>query len=154
MLDPELPVYDVSTMEQRLFNSLARRRFSMVMLGVFGALAMILSAIGIYGVITYWVNQRTHEIGIRVALGAHQGNILKLVIRQALVLVSSGIGIGLTGAFALTRVMSSLLFGVSATDKLTFTVITLVLGFIALLASYIPARRAARVDPMVALRYE
>lgn len=153
-LDPELPVYDVSTMEQRLHDGLARRRFSMFLLGVFAAFAVVLASIGIYGVMTYWVNQRTHEIGIRMALGAGQRNILRLVIRQALVLVSFGIVAGLAGAFALTRVMSSLLFGVSATDRFTFIMISLLLGAVALLASYIPARRATKVDPMVALRHE
>jgi putative ABC transport system permease protein len=153
-LDGELPVYDVNTMEQRLYDSLARRRFSMLLLGVFAAFALTLAATGIYGVMTYWVNQRTHEIGIRMALGAGQRNVLQLVIRQALILVGLGIVMGLAGAYALTRVMSSLLFGVSATDRFTFILISLLLGGIALLASYIPARRAARVDPIVALRYE
>ncbi|HST22689.1 MAG TPA: ABC transporter permease [Blastocatellia bacterium] len=153
-LDPELPAYDVSTMEQRVHDTLARRRFSMFLLGVFAAFAVVLAAIGIYGVMTYWVNQRTHEIGIRMALGAGQRNILQLVIRQASVLVSVGIVAGLAGAFALTRVMSSLLFGVSATDRFTFIVISLLLAVVALLASYVPARRATKVDPMVALRHE
>ena len=121
---------------------------------MFAAFAVVLAAIGIYGVMTYWVNQRTHEIGIRMALGAGRRNILQLVIRQASVLVSVGIISGLAGAFALTRVMSSLLFGVSATDRFTFIVISLLLGAIALLASYVPARRATKVDPMVALRHE
>jgi predicted permease len=153
-LDPEMPVFDVKTMDHRLYDSLARRRFSMFLLGVFAVIALILAAIGIYGVIAYSVYQRTNEIGIRMALGAQPRNILQLVIRQALVLVSSGIGIGLLGAFALTRVMSSLLYGVSATDRFTFVIPPLLLGSIALLASYIPARRAAKVDPMVALRHE
>jgi predicted permease len=153
-LDAELPVFDVNTMEQRLYDSMARQRFSMLLLGIFAAFALTLAAIGIYGVMTYWVNQRTHEIGIRMALGAQPRNILRLVIRQALILVSIGIAIGLVGAFALTRVMSNLLFGISATDRLTFFTISLLLGSIALLASYLPARRAARVDPMVALRRE
>lgn len=153
-LDPELPVYDASTMEERLYSSLAKRRFAMLLLGVFAAVALTLAVIGIYGVMTYWVNQRRHEIGIRVALGAQQRNILQLVIRQALALVAIGIAIGLAGAFALTRVMASLLFGVSATDALTFVLISLLLGGVALLASYLPARRAAKVDPMIALRYE
>ncbi len=153
-LDPELPVYDVSTMEQRLYDSLARQRFSMLLLGVFALFAVILAAIGIYGVMAYSVNQRTHEIGIRMALGAQPRNILRLVIRQALILVTVGIAIGLAAAFALTQVMSSLLYGVSTTDALTFALTAFALGAIALFASYIPARRAARVDPMVALRYE
>ena len=153
-LDPEMPVFDVSTMDQRLHNSLARRRFSMFLLGVFAMLASILAAIGIYGVMAYSVNERTHEIGIRLALGARPATILQLVIKQALVLTAMGVAIGLTGAFALTRVMSSLLYGVSNTDGFTFVVTPLLLGSVALLASYIPARRAARVDPMIALRCE
>ena len=153
-LDPEMPVFDVSTMDQRLHNSLARRRFSMFLLGLFAVIASILAAIGIYGVIAYSVNERTHEIGIRLALGAQPSNVLQLVIRQALVLTSLGIATGLMGAFALTRVMSSLLYGVSATDVVTFVITPLVLGSVALLASSIPARRAARVDPMIALRCE
>ena len=154
VLDAELPVFDVRTMERRLYDSLARQRFSMLLLGVFAAFSMTLAAVGIYGVMTYWVNQRTHEIGIRIALGAQPFNILRLVIRQSLILVSVGLVIGLAGAFALTRVMSSLLFGISATDRLTFVTVSLLLGSIALFASYIPARRAAKVDPMVALRHE
>jgi len=126
----------------------------MHVLAVFAALALILAAIGIYGVMAYSVNQRIHEIGIRMALGAQQRQILHLVVRQAFSLVLFGIAIGLTGAFVLTRVMSSLLYGVSATDRLTFVIPPLLLGSIALLASYFPARRAAKVDPTISLRYE
>jgi len=153
-LDPEMPVYDLNSMDQRLYDSLARRRFAMLLLGVFAVIALILAAIGIYGVMVYSVSQRTHEIGIRMALGAQRANILNLVIRQALVLASIGTVIGLTGAFALTRIMSSLLYGISATDPFTFVITPLVLGGTALLAAYVPARRAAKVDPMVALRCE
>lgn len=153
-VDPELPVFDVNSMEERLRESLARRRFSMILLSVFAAFALILAAIGIYGVMAYSVNQRTHEIGIRMALGAQRNNILNLVIRQAIILVSCGLAIGLAGAFALTRVMSSLLYGVSVTDRFTFVIVSLLLGGTALLASYVPARRATKVDPMVALRCE
>ncbi|MEK6301641.1 MAG: ABC transporter permease [Acidobacteriota bacterium] len=153
-VDPELPVFDVNSMEARLHDSLARRRFSMILLGVFAAFAMILAAIGIYGVMSYSVSQRTHEIGIRMALGAQRISILRLVIRQALILVSFGIAIGLTGAFALTRVMASLLYGVSPTDRFTFIAVSVILGSIALLASYLPALKATKVDPMVALRCE
>ncbi|MCM3902639.1 MAG: ABC transporter permease [Pyrinomonadaceae bacterium] len=153
-LDPELPAFEFKTMEQRLAVSLAPRRFSTFLLSVFAVTALILAAIGIYGVLDYSVSQRTQEIGIRMALGAQPGKIAVLVIRQSIVLVIVGTVIGLAGAFALTRVMSSLLYGVSATDLRTFVVPPLVLGCIALVASYFPARRAARVDPTVALRSE
>jgi putative ABC transport system permease protein len=153
-VDPEMPVYDVGSMDQRLYGSLARQRFLMFLLGVFALIALILAAIGVYGVMAYSVSQRTHEIGVRIALGARPDAILRLVIRQALILAALGIAIGLVGAFALTRVMSSLLFGVSATDLLTFVITSLLLGSIALMASYIPARRAAKVDPIAALQHE
>ena len=153
-LDPEVPAFDVRTMAGRLSDSLARQRFATFLLGVFAAVALVLAAIGIYGVLAYSVNQRTHEIGIRLALGAQPINISRMVVRQSIILVTAGIMIGLAGAFALTRVMSSLLYGITATDGLAFFVPALVLGLIALLASYLPARRAARVDPMIALRYE
>jgi putative ABC transport system permease protein len=153
-LDPELAAFDIQTMEQRLSASLARRRFSMFLLGVFALIAATLAALGIYGVMAYTVNQRKHEIGIRLALGAQRHQILKLVVRQALLLVALGVLLGLGCSFALTRVMSGLLFGISATDKITFLIPPILLGGIGLLASYFPARRAAQVDPMVALRYE
>jgi putative ABC transport system permease protein len=126
----------------------------MVLLGTFATLALILAAIGIYGVIAYWVDQRTREIGIRMALGADRASILTLVARETVVMVGLGLVIGLGGAFALTRVISGLLFGVSATDLATFGVLPLVLGGIALVATYVPARRALRVEPIVAVRYE
>lgn len=153
-LDPELPAFEFKTMEQRLSDSLARRRFATFLLGVFAIVALSLAAIGIYGVMAYSVSQRTQEIGIRMALGAQPGRIALLVVRQSLFLVTIGTVIGLAGAFALTRVMASLLYGVNATDLKTFVIPPLVLGGIALLASYSPARRAARVDPTVALRSE
>jgi predicted permease len=153
-LDGDLPVFEVYSMEQRLYEALARRRFSMVLLGIFAVIALSLAAIGIYGVISYSVSQRTHEIGIRMALGAQPGNILKLVLGQALILVAAGIAIGLSGALILTRVLASLLYGVSNTDRLTFLLTPLLLAGIAMLASYLPARRAAKINPMVALRYE
>jgi predicted permease len=151
-IDPELPVFDVSSMDQRLYESLARQRFSMVMLGVFALIAAVLAAIGIYGVMAYSVNQRTQEIGIRMALGARPAAIQQLVLRQALALALLGVGIGLLAAFAFTRVLASMLFGVSATDLLTFGITPLALGGVTLLAGYLPARRAAKVDPMIALR--
>jgi predicted permease len=153
-VDPDLPIYNVRTMEDRVRDSLARRRFSMVMLGLFAFLALAIATIGIYGVMAYMVSQGTREIGIRLALGATPAHILRLVVRQGMVLAAVGVGIGLIGAFALTRLMGSLLFGVQSTDPLTFVVIAMLLAVIALLASYIPARRAARIDPMVSLRCE
>lgn len=153
-IDPEMPVFDVSSMDERLYDSLARQRFSMVLLGVFALIASILAAIGVYGVMAYSVNQRTHEIGIRMALGAQPGAIRRLVLRQALVLATVGIVAGLIGAFAFTRVLSSMLFGVGALDLLTFVATPLLLGGIALLSGYLPSRRAAKVDPMVALRHD
>ena len=153
-LDPEVPAYEIKTMEQRLSDYLTRRRFSTFLLGVFALVALVLAVIGIYGVMAYSVTQRTQEIGIRMALGAQPGRILMMVVRHSLMLVVFGVVLGLAGAFALTRVMSSLLFGVSSTDAFTFAGPPLVLGAIALLASYFPARRASRVDPTIALRSE
>ena len=153
-LDPEMPVFDVGTMEQRLAVSLASRRFAMLLLGLFAIVASVLAAIGIFGVMAYSVNERTHELGIRVALGAPPSRILRLVIKQAILLTFAGIAVGLICAIAMTRVLSALLFGVSATDAFTFALMPLVLGFVALVASYLPARRAARIDPIVALKCE
>ena len=153
-LDPELPAFEFMTMDQRLSQSLARRRFSTLLLGGFALVALILAAIGIYGVIAYSVTQRTQEIGIRMALGARPVKIMEMVIRQSLILSIVGVIAGLVAAFALTRIMASLLYGISATDLPTFLVPPLVLGAVALVASYFPARRAARVDPTVALRSE
>jgi predicted permease len=153
-LDPDLPMYYVRTMEQRVNESLARQRFSMLLLGVFASVALALATIGIYGVMAYLVNQGTRELGIRIALGASQRNILSLVVRQGMALAFSGVTIGLAAAFLLTRLMRSLLFGVEATDPITFAGISLLLAMIALLATYIPAQRAARIDPLISLRCE
>lgn len=133
-------------------ESLAQRRFSMLLLGLFSSVALALATIGIYGVVGYLVNQGTAELGIRIALGASQRNILSLVVRQGMVLAFSGVTIGLVAAFLLTRLIRSLLFGVEATDPITFVGISLLLAMITLLASYIPAQRAARIDPVTALR--
>jgi putative ABC transport system permease protein len=141
-------------MEQRLAFATAQPRFRTTLIMLFATLALILACVGIYGVISYSVAQRTHEIGVRVALGAQARDILRLVVQQGLKLTLAGVGCGLLGSLALTRLMEKLLFGVSATDPLTFIVIVLLLSFVALLASYVPARRGTKVDPMIALRCE
>ena len=152
--DQDLAVFDVATMDQLLADSIALRRFSMLLLGVFAAVAVSLAGVGIYGVISYSVTQRTREIGIRVALGAQPRDVLRLVLRRGLWLACAGITLGLAGGLAVTRVMSSLLFGVGARDPATFAAVAALLGFVALVACLAPARRAAKVDPTVALRYE
>ena len=153
-IDKDLPVHSVATLESYVDRSVARRRFSTVLLMAFGVIALALAAIGVYGVMSYTVAERTREIGIRVALGAGRRDILKLVVGQASVLLIAGLAAGLAGAFALTRVMEELLFGVSATDTVIFLTVPVALAAIALFASYIPALRATKVDPMIALRYE
>ena len=153
-LDPDQPVTNVATMEERFSKSLAQARFSMVLLGLFAGVALLLAGVGIYGVMSYVVTQRTHEVGIRMALGAQASDVLRLVVGQGMKVAFIGIGIGLIAAVALTRVMRTLLFGVSTTDPLTFTIISLLLAAVALGACLVPARRATEVDPMVALRYE
>ena len=153
-LDNDLPLYNVRTMNQRLDESLARRRFSMLLLGLFACVALALATIGTYGVMAYLVNQGTREIGIRIALGATQRTIVRLIVWKGLALALCGIAFGLAGAFVLARLMRSLLFGVSPSDPLTFVLFSLILTLITLLASYIPAHRAARIDPIVSLRDE
>jgi predicted permease len=152
--DPGLAVYGVRTMQDRLYDSLARQRFASIMLGAFAAFALLLAAVGVYGVMSYLVTQSTHDIGVRVALGARRGSIIGLVVRQGMELAAIGIVLGLAGAFALTRVMAGLLFGVGATDPLTFCVVGALLAAVAFAATVIPAGRATRVDPMIALRDE
>jgi predicted permease len=153
-LDRNLPVFDVKTLTEHMRLSLFPTRVAAAMLGGFGLLALTLAAIGIYGVMSYSVAQRTREVGIRMALGAQAGDVLKLVVKQGMALVSAGVALGLGAAYLLTSLMSSVLFGVSATDPLTFIVIPLILTGVTLGACFVPARRATRVDPMIALRYE
>ena len=153
-VDSNVVVYDVRTMRDRLHDSLARQRFSTTMLGAFAGFALLLTAVGVYGVISYLVSQSTHDIGVRIALGARPGNIVGLVVRHGMELAAIGITGGLIGAMVLTRVMSSLLFGVSATDAITFSTVVVILVVVAFSATVIPALRACSVDPMVALREE
>src|SRR5262245_41847400 len=153
-LDGDLPVFGVSSMDRLMGNAIAMQRLTMVLLLGFAVLALLLAAVGIYGVISYSVSQRTREIGIRIAMGARQGDVLRLIVGQGMKLTLAGVALGSSSAFALTRWMEALLFGVRATDPLTFAVIPLILTAVALLACWIPARRATKVDPMVSLRCE
>jgi putative ABC transport system permease protein len=153
-VDPDQPVSNVATMAELLGTEASQRRMGMIMLAGFAALALLLASLGIYGVLAYFVTQHTNEIGVRQALGATPRNILFLVLRKGMGLTLIGVVIGMAAAFALTRLMSSLLFGVTAADPLTFASVPLLLVMVALLACYIPARRATKVDPLVALRYE
>ncbi|HSS78507.1 MAG TPA: FtsX-like permease family protein [Thermoanaerobaculia bacterium] len=153
-IDKDQPVSEVRTMESWLAESLARTRFGTLLLGAFAGLALTLSAAGLYGVMSYSVAQRQNEIGVRMALGARTGDVLRLVVRQGLVLVLVGVALGLAGALALTRVLATLLYDVSATDPLTFAILALLLTAVSAVACYIPARRAARVDPLIAMRYD
>jgi predicted permease len=153
-VDAEQPVYDLRPMRQLVWASMGPQRFSLTLLGVFAAIALVLASVGLYGVISYGVAQRRHEIGIRMALGAQKRDVLGLVLGQGMVLALLGVGIGIAGALVLTRFLSSLLYGIKATDPLTFIAVSLILIGVALLACYVPARRATKVDPIVALRYE
>jgi predicted permease len=153
-LEPSAPVFEIRTMQDLLYDSLARQRFATTMLGTFAAFALLLAAVGVYGVISYLVTQSTHDIGVRMALGAQHGHIVGLVVKQGMTLGAIGIAVGALGALLLTRLMASLLFGVSASDALTFTAVVVILAAVVFTATVIPAGRAARVDPMVALREE
>jgi len=153
-IDKTVPITQIETMDRIVTESVMQPRFNMVLLILFSSIALLLSAAGIYGVTAYSVTQRTHEVGIRLALGAQLGDVLRLILKQGLAVIAVGIVIGLIAAFALTRLLRTLLFGVSATDPLTFIAISLLLAFVALVACYVPARRATKVDPLVALRYE
>ena len=153
-MDGNAPVFSVVTAEEYMARSVASTRFNMTLLAAFAAVALLLTAVGLYGVISFSVSQSTHEIGVRMALGAQTSDVLKLVMGQGMVLTFTGVVAGLAAAFWLTRLMSNLLFGVGATDFVTFAGVSLLLFAVAVLACYVPARRASKVDPMVALRYE
>ena len=153
-IDSQIPVTRVHTMTEVMATSVASQRFNMLLLGLFAGVALVLASVGIYGVMAYSVTQRTHEIGVRMALGARERDVLKMIVGQGLRLILIGVAVGVTGAFAMTRLMSSLLFGVSAIDAPTFLAVSALLTMVALAACHIPARRAMKVDPMIALRYE
>jgi putative ABC transport system permease protein len=153
-IDKDQPIFGIATMQQLVSDSVATQRTTLILLGLFSGLALVLAVIGVYGVISYSVARRTHEMGIRMALGAERREVLKLVVGHSLRLTLTGIGLGIAGALALTRFLASLLYSVKPTDLLTFVVASVLLAAVALVASYVPARRATRVDPMVALRYE
>jgi len=151
-LDSTQPIYNIRTMEQIRDESVATEKLNLTLLILFASVALVLALVGIYGVMSYAVTQRTHEIGIRVALGARGVDVLRLVVGHGMLLAGAGVAIGLAMAYGLTRLMSALLFSVKPTDLLTFTAVTVLLAVVALVACWIPARRAAKVDPMVALR--
>ncbi len=153
-VEPNQALHNVMTMEQRLANTTTSRRLNTALLGSFAAVALLLASVGIHGVMSYLVTQRRREIGLRMALGAQRTDVLRLVVQRAMILTGLGLAVGWIGAFAMTRFISSLLYEVSPTDPLTFVFVSLVLSGTALLACYVPARRAARIDPMAALRYE
>jgi putative ABC transport system permease protein len=153
-IDPDQPLSSVLTMQQRISESVAPRRFNMFLLSLFAGLAVLLASVGIYGIMAFSITQRTHEIGVRIALGARASDVFRMVLRNGFSLAVIGVLLGLAIAFATTRLLSSLLFGVSATDPWIFVVDAVLLIAVALVACYVPARRATRIDPLEALRYE
>jgi putative ABC transport system permease protein len=153
-IDPELPLSNIRTMDEWISNNAAQPRLNAALLGTFAGVALLIAAIGVYGVLAYSVNQRTREIGLRMALGAQQAGVLRWIVGQGMLVAAAGIGIGLAGAFALSRLLASLLFGIQPRDPLTFTSVAAVLTAVAFAACLVPAIRASRVDPIVALRDE
>jgi ABC-type antimicrobial peptide transport system permease subunit len=153
-VDSSAVIYNTRPMEEIVANSIAKQRLTMILLSVFSTLALALSAVGIYGVISYLTGQRTHEIGIRVALGASASDVLRMILGEGMRITLVGVGIGIVLALGLTRLITKVIYGVSASDPLTFIGVAILLSGVALLACYIPARRAMRVDPIIALRYE
>jgi putative ABC transport system permease protein len=153
-IDPNVPVHSISSMDQIIARSVADRRFALELLGVFAVVALLLAAVGIYGVMSYSFSQRTHEVGIRVALGAQRGDILRMVLGEGMRIVVIGLASGLVGAAIMTRVFRSMLFGVGPADPVTFLFVSAILASVALFACYIPARRATCVEPLIALREE
>jgi putative ABC transport system permease protein len=153
-VDKDQPLYDVKTLDERIGMSVGQERFNALLLTAFSAAALLLAAIGLYGVLSYTVAQRTHEMGVRLALGAEAGDVVRLVIRHGMRLLTAGLAIGLAGAVALTGVIEGLLFGVSPTDPRAHLIVVAVLALVGFAACWIPARRAARVDPIIALRYD
>jgi putative ABC transport system permease protein len=153
-IDADQPIYSVRTMHEIRAESVAPERLNLMLLSIFAGIALVLAIVGIYGVMSYSVTQRTHEIGIRMAIGAQPRDVFRMVIGQGMMLAMIGVGIGLVGAFALTRLMTTMLFGIEPTDPTTFAAIATLLTVVALVACYVPGRRATKVDPVVSLRYE
>jgi putative ABC transport system permease protein len=153
-VDQTIPVFGIQTMDEVVARSLAARRFALEILGIFAIVAFLLACVGIYGVMAYAISQRTGEIGLRMALGARRGDILRVVLNEAALIVIAGVGAGLLGSLLLTRFLQNLLFDIKPTDPLTFGALTILLAGVALLASFIPARRASRIDPLIAMRHE
>jgi putative ABC transport system permease protein len=153
-MDKNLPMYNIKTLDQYIASSVSQPRFNMLLLCIFASAALLLTIVGLYGVLSYAVTERTHEIGVRMALGANTADVLKLIVKQGMGLTLIGVALGLLGAYAFGQITESLLFDVKATDPFTFIIVALILTVVALVACLVPARRAARTDPMVALRYE